>query len=147
MFVFGKVVWFGKKVMQEYNQKIEQGLDRAAIMLVNDIVKSFGSPPTPPEGGPKTITGQKMTAKRWRQVHHSQPGEPPFVQTGALRRSITFSKPAPRTRHVGSTLKPQGDSPSYAYILERGIGMEARPYLRPALIRNKKEITKLVAHG
>jgi len=144
--IFGSVIFFAKKVKQDYEDKLSQRLDKASIMLVNDVVKSFGSAPPEPDkkGGFK-----KNSSKAWKRKHHSMPGEPPFVQTGHLRRSITFDAPDKLTRRVGSTLKPveQGGH-SYAYHLEVGTSkMKARPYLRPAVLRNKKQIMEIVKNG
>lgn len=141
------VKWFGKELLRKCKQNSEQGLDKAAAFLVNEVVQSFGSPPPLPVEA-RTARGKRITARKWRRAHHAPPGQPPFVQTGTLRRSITFATPRPLSRHVGSTLKPQGGSPSYAMCLERGTSkMAARPYLRPALEKNRKEIMRLIAHG
>ena len=88
----------------------------------------------------------KSKQKAWREQHHSKPGDPPFVQTGTLRRSITYVVEGAKSVLVGSSLKPQGDSPSYAWLLEMGspLGqLAARPYLRPAVRNNKAEILKM----
>ncbi|MDD5712003.1 MAG: hypothetical protein PHY31_04500 [Smithellaceae bacterium] len=144
--IFGAVMWFGKKVLAEHKAKTEAGLDRASLFLVNDIVESFGNPPREPDGKGGT---KANSSKKWKGMFHSMPGQPPYVQTGTLRRSIRSVKPMPLTRYVGSTLKPvNGAEHSYAFYLEMGTSkMHARPYLRPALIRNKSKILQLVTHG
>jgi len=79
---------------------------------------------------------------------HSLPGEPPFVQTGMLRRSITFMREGAKKLLVGSSLKPQGGQHSYAWLLEMGSPggqLAARPYLRPAVRKNKRTILKMIA--
>jgi hypothetical protein len=89
-----------------------------------------------------------MSAKKWRQGQHSLPGDPPFVQTGMLRRSITWAAPSKLVRLVGSSLKPQGNSGSYALCLEYGapkINLKARPYLRPALARCKAALFRIIS--
>lgn len=84
------------------------------------------------------------SAKRWRGMHHSQPGDPPFVQTGHLRRSITFNVSSDRVL-IGSSLQPEGSDHSYAWYLEMGTTkMEARPYLRPALDNNREAIKRIL---
>lgn len=147
--MFGTVIWFGRKVLEQYKQNFSQRLDKVSIMVVNDIKESFGSPTALPEGGVKDSRGKAISAKKWRQGQHSAPGEPPFVQTGTLRRSITYNKINEMTSHIGSTLKPEGDSAhSYAYWLEIGNSrMKARPYLRPAILRNKKKIMEIIKSG
>lgn len=144
--IFGSVIWLGKKVLADTKARMERGLDKAAIMVVNEVVNSFGNPPREPDKS----GGFKMnSSKKWKRKFHSAPGDPPFVQTGHLRRSITFDRPAPLQRRVGSTLRPEGGSDhSYAYYLEVGTGnMAARPYLRPAVHRLSGTITRMVTSG
>lgn len=141
------LVWYAKQVMAQVEAKVQQNMDRAAIYLQGDIVKSFGSPPPEPDnrGGFK-----KNSSKKWKRRFHSAPGEPPYVQTGMLRRSITWAAPGPMTRLVGSSLQPQGGegSHSYAYYLEYGTSkMKSRPYLRPALARCRAILFRIIAHG
>lgn len=136
------LLWYGPKVMKQVEAQVSANLDRAAIYLVNDVVRSFGNPPKEPDskGGFK-----KNSSKSWKRGHPSSPGDPPNVQTGTLRRSITWASPSALVRYVGSSLK--GD-PSYALCLEYGTGkMLARPYLRPALARCKATLFRIIAFG
>jgi len=65
----------------------------------------------------------------------SAPGEPPHVRTGTLRRSITHD--VDESKHlvrIGTGLK-------YGKHLELGTSkMRARPFIRPAVLRNTGEI-------
>ena len=95
----------------------------------------------------------RSKARAWREEQHSKPGDPPFVQTGTLRRSITFVvfEDLKRSRYVlrvGSSLKPlENQKHSYAWLLEMGSPggqLAARPYLRPAVLNHKAEVSALL---
>lgn len=143
MKILATLVWKQQIVVNNVEKTLRRNLDRASIYLVNDIVKSFGNPPPEPDpsGGYK-----KNSSKSWKRTHHSQPGEPPFVQTGHLRRSITWEKAGTLVRKIGSSLKPQGGLHSYAWYLEMGTTiMAARPYMLPALRRSKATLLNIIA--
>ena len=124
--------WNIGEMIKKVDEKVGKNLDRVGVYLQGEIVNSFGSGGTPGSGG----TRGKV---------HSSPGEPPYVQTGTLRRSITFQREGTRLL-VGSSLKPQGSDHSYAWYLEMGSGrMAPRPYLRPAVRKNKGTIRDMVA--
>jgi len=129
-----KLVWKAKEVIDKVNRRLERNLDKVGVLLQRDIVMSFGSGGTPGSGGTKGRV-------------HSKPGEPPYVQTGNLRRSITFQREGHSKLLVGSTLQPEGSTPSYAWLLEMGSPggqLSARPYLRPALRKNKGLIKRML---
>lgn len=69
--------------------------------------------------------------------HPSMPNNPPAVDTGTLRRSITFKIEEERDTvvgKVGSTL----NNPPYPQFLEYGTSkMQPRPWLRPAVKTNE----------
>ncbi|MFA5377925.1 MAG: hypothetical protein WC455_19400 [Dehalococcoidia bacterium] len=149
MNIVGKLVWRGQAVMAQVEAKVQQNMDRAAIYLVNDVVAHFGSPSAMPDIGLLKHRGNgnftPLKAKEWRKMQSSTPGDPPFVQTGMLRRSIHWNAPSKLVRLVGSTLKPQGGKGSYALCLEYGtVKMAARPYLRPALARCRKAMFRII---
>jgi len=114
------LVWKAVAYRKKVDEDLARNLDRVGVFLQGEIVKSFGSPSAPLEGGPVTATGHKTTAKRYRAGQHSAPGDPPFVQTGMLRRSITYAREGMKKLLVGSSLKPQGNVHSYAWLLEKG---------------------------
>lgn len=70
--------------------------------------------------------------------HPSIAGNPPAVDTGTLRRSITYKvDEAEKTGYVGSTIK----NPPYGVYLEYGTSrMKPRPWLRPALEKSLPKI-------
>jgi len=128
--------WYISDILDKYDEKVGRNLDRIGVFIQAKVVDSFGAGGAPGSGGTK---GQV----------HSQPGEPPFVQTGTLRRSIIYKREG-TTLHVGSSLQPQNSEHSYAWYMEYGtpLGMiAARPYLRPAVRNNKDMIKKMIAGG
>lgn len=75
-------------------------------------------------------------AKAYRMAHHSKPGEPPFVQTGHLRRSITWRNNGRLRAWVGVNVG-NAEVSGYALALEFGTkNMAARPFLRSTMWRN-----------
>ena len=141
----GAIVDKREAYLKALEQRMGRNLDRIGVFVQGEVVRSFGSPLAPGADGPVTATGRETTAKRFRMARHSKPGDPPFVQTGTLRRSITFKREG-KTVFVGSSLKPQGGNPSYAWMLEMGspLGqLAARPYLRPAVRKNKDTILRM----
>lgn len=138
------LVWYGKQVMAKVEAQVAQNMDKAAIYMVNDVVTHFGNPPMEPD---KNSGFKKNSSKKWKRGHPSAPGDPPNVQTGHLRRSITWKAPAPLVRLVGSFMPGEKN---YAAALEYGapsINLQARPYLRPSLARCKAAILKIIAFG
>lgn len=140
--------WHGKAVLQKVEAKVDRNLTKAALLVVRTVKDSFGSPPPEPRkhgGGFK-----RNSSKKWKRGHPSRPGMPPHIQTGTLKRSISYDAPSKCHRRIGSTLQAQGGegTHSYAWYLEHGTKrMAARPYLRPALRRKRKEILAIIAKG
>lgn len=140
------VKWRGDEVLAAFEKRVAANLDRASLLVVRDVVTHFGNPPREPN---KKGTGFKKNSSRiWKRAHRSTPGDPPYIQTGTLKRSIGFDRPTKLTRRVGSSLKGAKGKDgkagrSYAHMLEYGTTkMAARPYLRPALMRQRSAIIK-----
>jgi len=74
--------------------------------------------------------------------HPSVAGNPPAVDTGTLRRSITYRvDEKEKTGYVGSTIM----NPPYGAYLEYGTSrMKPRPWLRPALERSLPQIKEFI---
>ena len=75
--------------------------------------------------------------------HPSQAFNPPAVDTGTLRRSITYNVDGLKGE-VGSTLK---DVPYGAYLEYVTSRMKPRPWLKPATDKNRAEIQKLLTNA
>jgi len=139
------IIWYAKQVMEKVEAQVAKNMDKAAIFMVNDVVKSFGNPPPEPAKGGGT---KKNSSKAWKRGHPSAPGQPPNVQTGHLRRSITWQAPSALVRLVGSFMPKKDAGSNYAAALEYGTSkMQARPFLRPSLARCKKAILRIIALG
>lgn len=87
-------------ILRQSPQQVEDFLDMAAEEIVGDIVLSFGTSP-------------------------SDPGDPPGVDTGALRASMEWSRENSRTRVIH-------DGVEYGVYLEEGTSVIApRPFVGP----------------
>jgi len=117
------MIWHGPKVAKAIDTGLQRNLTKAALFVVRKVKQSLT------KAGP-TKTHPSTPA--------SSPGEPPHRRTGRLARSITHEVTA-TTARVGTNVK-------YGKFLEVGTGdMAARPYLRPAVYKNRKQIKKLLA--
>lgn len=71
----------------------------------------------------------------------SAPGEPPHLRTGTLRRSIDHETLRLGNREFVGRVGPTGAAAKYGTYLELGTRkMAPRPYLRPALDSQRKQI-------
>lgn len=125
-----KVTWNGDKLLQKTRKDSARSLRRIGTMLVADIRRSmagdrFGS----------TKVGRKTVR------HPAPPGEPPAVQTARLTGSIAYELADERTLRVGTNVV-------YGKYLELGTRrMAPRPFLVPALIRNRRAIEEELRGG
>lgn len=82
-----------------------------------------------------------------RQHHPSEPFSPPAVDMGLVRRSVdhkVVQDGSKVTGYVGSTIV----SPPIGFFLEHGTSrMLMRPWLRPAIARNREEIHKIIGEA
>jgi len=70
----------------------------------------------------------------------SRPGDPPFKQTGHLRRSIAWE--------INGIVGRVGTNLDYGRFLELGTRrMAARPWLRRSLLEKQAEIQKILGVG
>ncbi len=116
------MIWHGKAVNIRVKAGMQKNLTAAAIFVVRKVKQSLA------QAGPtKTRPGTPA----------SSPGEPPHRRTGTLARSITHEIHGASAR-VGTNVK-------YGKFLETGTSkMAARPYLRPAVIKNRRAIKKIL---
>lgn len=127
--------WHGKEVERKLNARAEQALEKVAILTTNTAKLSM----TEAKSGTPVPAGQGSRGGRpWQKRQRSAPGEPPAVQTGQLRASVTYVKPAPLIRHVGTNVK-------HGLYMEIGTStIRPRPWLRPAFNRNKDKLAKFM---
>jgi len=138
------VIMGGKAVaanMKKAQKKIEDNLYKAlqagAFLVEGDAKKSIM--------GTRKKKGDPHTP--------SAPGEPPAVVTGKLRASITKKVKkgimgATSEVFIGIRGGSEPDSKNYGAFLEFGTkNMIQRPFLRPALRKNIREITNFIKNG
>ena len=115
-----------------FEKKATAGLTRAALWAVGEIKRSF-----------KPGTGAEYP--RGGKIHRaSAPGQPPAVDTGRLRASITHEMQTEGQRVTARV----GTNVEYAKELEFGTRrIAARPFLRPILTARKAELVEQFAKG
>ena len=89
-------------------------------------------------------TSVDFTKTYGKHGHHpSLPGNPPAVDTGTLRRSVTYSVDEKNlVGYVGSVI----NDPPYGAYLEYGTSrMKPRPWLKPATEKSMETIKKIMA--
>jgi hypothetical protein len=78
----------------------------------------------------------------------SSPGQPPHLRTGTLRGSIGHEVRVQTAAVVGRLGVRRGPADKYAKHLEIGTErMAARPYLRPTVLLNRREILRHIQQG
>ena len=115
-----------------FKNKTVAGLTRAALWAEGEIKRSF-----------QPGTGREYP--RGRKTHRaSAPGQPPAVDTGRLRGSITHDLQTEGQRVTARV----GTNVEYAKELEFGTSTKAaRPFLRPILAERKAELFEQFAKG
>ena len=127
--------WHGRKVMSKFQSNARRNVRDAAI-LVEGVAKGLM------RLGGRTKSGEITEGERPGKVGSfaSKPGEPPRVQTGTLRRSITHEV------HPVLAIARVGTNVIYGKFLELGTGRIApRPFMRPALHGSQAGIKKIMA--
>jgi HK97 gp10 family phage protein len=124
--------------MKNYSP-LEKVVGQACGIVQKDIMESMRDTPTQSVG---------YHTYNKKVLHYpSLPNNPPAVDTGTLRRSITFDVGMDEnkvTGRVGSTIL----DPPYGAYLEFGTSrMIQRPWLRPALERNREVIKENIKEG
>lgn len=123
--------WFGDDYTAKLNTHVEANMDAAALHLERSM---------------RLIVSQSSSG---RGATPSAPGQPPHLDTGHLSRAISWDKPKPLARRIGTGIgksSAEGGKDGYAAWLEFGTGrMAARPWLRPTLYAERKNIERLVA--
>lgn len=120
--------------VDETTFKMFENMNAAMQLVRNEVVKSISRTQ-------RTVTS---ASGRKRGLSPSLPGEPPKVVEGDLRRSIgaeaRINKKEPKV--VGRF----GSSDPKAIYLEFGTArMAARPFLRPAFARKRKDLVEILS--
>ena len=131
-----KLTWNGKEIGEMAAKRLKVNAEKAARMIEADIVRSLS-------------VGQDAVRRRdgsLMGLDPSQPGQPPHLLTGHLRRSIDH-RVEKHPKYIDIFVIAGA---SYARVLEYGgmsgkANIAARPFMRPALARNRdKAISMLV---
>jgi len=122
--------WRGDAFLSDVQRTLRGRYRKAGLFVAADIKKKF---PGRGASGLNTL-GQRFIA--------SKAGEIPSIQTGTLKRSITIEMDARLPKVFVGTNVP------YAEWLEFGTkDMAPRPFLRPAIFRNKRHIVRIISSG
>jgi HK97 gp10 family phage protein len=116
------------------DNKVKEYVTRATLMVQNTAKESIQ------KGG----TGKEYT--RGTIVHRaSAPKEPPATDTGYLVSQITMNV---GTRSDGSVVGQIISAAPYSKALEFGtVNMTERPFMQPALMKNKRKIQAMFKKG
>lgn len=120
------------KLIKKKERMIQtEGLGQAAIMVQNTAVKMINKGPA--SGRPRPKKGRTKASRS------SAPGEAPMADTGTLARGVVTDNKDGEWFVVSTA--------EYSKALEFGTrNMEPRPFLRPALQKNRKLIVRLLAN-
>lgn len=130
-----------KSTQKQVVTETGKALAKSCAMIQSTAIKSMRD----------TVTNPEVTYYSYNKTkphHPSVPGNPPAVDTGTLRRSITYKVDENKlVGYVGSVLQ----NPPYGAYLEYGTTKDGkqvikpRPWLRPAVKANLEEIKNLFA--
>jgi hypothetical protein len=134
--------WNGDAVQKQFKLLMERRIKAACIYLSKEVKADISQPGTL-RYNPTLKSGKSSRSQKTiYNFTHSRPGNPPYKQTGQLRRAVgyeTFS--GTLTGRVGVDLSMA----SYAKALELGTRrMAARPFLRSNLIRHAGTIRAII---
>ena len=138
-----RLEWYGKQVEQAVRGHVASGMAQAVQLVVSDVKRRIN------RGQPYRFTakGRKVG------LDPSLPGEPPKVVTSDLKNSIVGrieSEPDEIRGFVGSN-KVYARRQELGFVgvdsLGRMVNQEPRPYLRPAVLENRKKILETIARG
>ena len=128
---------------------IREAVNQGVLMVQADVQRSI----VEISGGKVYIRKPAKKGKRGygkgskTEIHiASKPGDAPNDDSGNLKRNIRASKTKGNTRK-GYSATVKAVTP-YAYDLEYGTSkMKPRPFMRPALAKNRKKIESLIINA
>lgn len=125
------------KKVNVINSELGKGIGLCCMQVQREAIK--GMTETEVDTNKSYFTHNKKIAH-----HPSKEGNYPAVDTGTLRRSITFDVREENGKivgRVGSTIK----EPPYPFFLEFGTSkMKPRKWLQPSLEKSKDKILKIL---
>jgi len=146
------MLWYGSNVLRKVEATMSQKVERACIFLQGEVEKK--------------LTGARSGKqyKRGGKTHTaSAPGEPPTVDYGRLRGSITYATDMGQNSAVRSPALDEdginkvgklkhrqrgivGTNVKYGLMLETGtVNMQPRPWLKNTYLENKGRIKDILA--
>ena len=131
-----KLTWHGNEIYRDALKRLGRNAERAARVLETYIVKSIS----------RTQPTMTMPDGSLRGLDPSLPKEPPKIVTTRLRNSIDHRVSVKRdiiTMYVSA-------GTNYAKDLEYGDPknrLKARPFMRPALDKNRKKMLLILTKG
>ena len=124
--------------MKNYSP-LEKVVGQACGIVQKDIMESMRDTPTQSVG---------YHSYNKKVLHYpSLPNNPPAVDSGDLRRSITFTVETEENKVIGRVGSTKLDPPYGAYLEFGTSRMIQRPWLRPALERNREVIKENIKEG
>ena len=129
------VDWNGKEVLLQASQQLRTNAEGVGMFLEGKVVRSLS------KGQPAVRVGKRLVGKS-----PSKPGQPPRLLHGNLRNSI-YHRVLIGRRTVAIMI---GANTPYARALEFGYpkgNLEERPYLRPAIRKNREKAIQRLVRG
>ena len=128
---------FNKKLQATLDDnKVKEYVTRATLMVENTAKKSI-------QAGGTGKEYQKYTPRRTHRA--SAPNNPPATDTGFLVSQITMDVDV---KANGSVVGQIISSAPYSKALEFGtVNMQPRPFMQPALMKNKRKIQAMFKKG
>lgn len=118
---------------------LEKVVGQACGIVQKDIMESMRDTPTQSVG---------YHTYNKKELHYpSLPNNPPAVDSGDLRRSITFTVETEENKVIGRVGSTKNDPPYGAYLEFGTSRMIQRPWLKPALERNREVIKEHIKEG
>jgi len=129
------VDWNGKEALLKASERLNANAEVAAMFLEGKVIRSLS------KGQPAKRVGKRLVGQS-----PSKPGQPPRLLHGNLRNSIYHRV----VRGRRSLVIAIGANTPYARALEFGYpkgNLEERPYLRPAIRKNREKAIQKLARG
>ncbi len=150
----GITKWHGDKVFKTATKANVVAMTKASLLVEAYVKKHFTLQGTGHTKDGKWVEGLGKRRTRTGKKHYAaRAGLPPAIDLGILRASITHKVKVKGGKVIGKVGSDKdyiaakaeaGTDVEYAYFLEVGTSkMKPRPYLRPALRRNRRKILKI----